>query len=106
MVNEKRGKKGAQTVEPYWPQEEGVQHPEPEQQFYPQEKFDANLAAWVALIDSGAKTVDQITKAVERGGKLTAGQRARIKPTPVEPESEPMHLHESPPVSDEDPFAE
>ncbi len=103
-VNTTRGKKGIQTVEPYYPQEESSQNqPAPEPQFYPQEKFDANLPAWIELIDSGKKTVEQIVTNVERGGKLTAGQRARIKPTPVEA---PAHVQESPPVSDEDPFAD
>lgn len=85
-VNTTRGKKGIQTIEPYYPQEESA--PEPEQAFYPQEKFDANLPAWVALIDSGKKTVEQIIANVERGGKLTAGQRSRIKPTPIQEASQ------------------
>lgn len=83
-VNSTRGKKAPQIVEPYYPQEE--QQPEPEPSYYPDEKFDTNLAAWIELIDSGKKTVAQIIANVERGGKLTAGQRSRIKPTPAQQE--------------------
>lgn len=83
-VNSTRGKKAAQVVEPYYPQEE--QQPELEPSYYPDEKFDTNLAAWIELIDSGKKTVAQIIANVERGGKLTAGQRSRIKATPAQQE--------------------
>lgn len=83
-VNSTRGKKAAQVVEPYYPQDE--QQPEPEPDYYPDEKFDTNLSAWIELIDSGKKTVAQIIASVERGGKLTAGQRSRIKPTPAQQE--------------------
>lgn len=103
MVNEKRGKKGAQTVEPYYPQDTDQQAPEPEPSFYPQEKFDNNLAAWVALIDSGKKTVEQIIASVERGGRLTAGQRARIRPTEVvEPEPDATGDFGEAPARDDD----
>lgn len=98
-VNSTRGKKAAQIVEPYYPQDEP--QPEPEVQFYPQEKFDANLAAWVDLIDSGKKTVEQIVANVERGGKLTAGQRSRIKATPAVQESAPAEF-----IGNEDPFGD
>lgn len=84
-VNTTRGKKGIQVIEPYRHQEEAA--PEPEPSFYPQEKFDANLPAWIELIDSGKKTVEQIIASVQRGGKLTAGQRARIKATPPQEEA-------------------
>lgn len=84
-VNTTRGKKGIQVIEPYRPQEEAA--PEPEPSFYPQDKFDANLPAWIELIDSGKKTVEQIIANVQRGGKLTAGQRARIKATPPQEEA-------------------
>lgn len=90
-VNTTRGKKGIQTVEPYYPQDEA--QPQPELQFYPQEKFDTNLAAWIALIDSGKKTVEQIIANVERGGKLTSGQRSRIRPTPAVEEIQEERLY-------------
>jgi len=100
-VNTTRGKKGIQTVEPYYP--DNAPQAEPEQAWYPQDRFDANLAAWVALIDEGKKTVAQIVANVERGGKLTAGQKARIKAT----EAVPSHIEDEPPAyPDGDPFAE
>lgn len=98
-VNTTRGKKGIQVIEPYYPEDD--QAPEPEPSFYPQEKFDANLATWIELIDSGKKTVEQIITNVERGGKLTAGQRARIKPKPVqEQQDEPPESFDDNPWPD------
>lgn len=104
MVNETRGKKGAQIVEPYYPDASNAPAAAPE--YYPEEKFEENLSKWVALIDSGDKTVAQIVKAVERGGKLTVGQRARIKKTDLPPEPEEPAMDEPPPREDgDDPFA-
>ena len=104
MVNETRGKKCAQIVEPYYP--EGAQQPAAEVPFYPDDKFSENLPKWVELLDSGKKTAEQIISNVEKGGfRLTAGQKARIKQTPDEPEI-PEHLEDAPPHTDGDPFAD
>lgn len=102
MVNETRGKKAAQIVEPYYP--ENAPKPEPEQAWYPQDKFETNLAAWIALIDEGKKTAEQIIASVERGGKLTAGQKARIKPTPAQTDDKADDLEPPPYMGDEPPF--
>lgn len=107
MVNQTRGKKGAQKVEPYYPQ--GADQPEPEKAYYAEEDFAKNLPAWIELIDSGKKTPAQIVANIEKRARLTAGQKSRIKPTPAqEPEENlPPHLQDAPPVGDgDDPFAE
>lgn len=103
MVNETRGKKAAQKVEPYYPDQ---QEAPKEIAYYPEEKFAENLPKWIALIDEGKKTVEQIVASVERGGKLTSGQKSRIKPTPVQVEEMPPHLADEPVGDGDDPFAE
>ena len=47
--------------------------------FYPTESFDKLLPAWLAAIDSGKKTPDDIIAMVESKGRLTDEQKASIK---------------------------
>lgn len=102
MVNATRGKKAAQRVEPYYPQESDA--PPAELPYYPDENFEQNLPKWVELIDSGSKTPEQIIDNVEKKARLTVGQKARIKPTP---EADPEPVVDTPvTMDDDDPFAE
>lgn len=98
MVNETRGKKKAEIVKPYKPQEEDAPV---ELDWYPEEKFAENLPAWIALIDEGKKTPEQIIAAIEKKAKLAVGQKARIKPTQLA-DSAPQR--EEPPIHEGDPF--
>lgn len=106
MVNETRGKKTAQRVEPYYPQD--VQAPKAELPYYSDEAFEENLPKWRDLIAEGSKTADQIIGAIKKKAKLTARQEERIR-APIEqaapePEDAPPVMEE-PPLTD-DPFAE
>lgn len=106
MVNETRGKKTAQRVEPYYPQD--AQAPKAELPYYSDEAFEENLPKWRDLIAEGSKTADQIIGAVKKKAKLTARQEERIR-APIEqaapePEEAPPVMEE-PPLTD-DPFAE
>ncbi len=101
MVNTTRGKKGAQRVEPYYPAES--ERPV-EVAYYPEDKFEANFPQWCELIKSGKKTNQQIVTNVERGGKLTQGQRDRI--LSVQKEEEPEPAPDALTDDGGDPFAE
>ena len=89
-VNTTRGKKGIQTIEPYYPQDE--QQPDPEPVFWPDDAFAKQLAAAQAKLDSGELTAEQVVAKLEKKAQLTAGQKARVKPSPpadLEPEPDP-----------------
>lgn len=45
---------------------------------YPEEKFDANLPAWLSAIAAGKATAEAIIGKVEQSGKLTDQQKAQI----------------------------
>lgn len=47
-------------------------------QMYDEQKFVANLPAWLKLIADGKATTDQIIARVEQSGKLTDQQKAQI----------------------------
>lgn len=47
--------------------------------YYDPTKFDANLPAWIAAIDGGKATADQIISKVEQSGKLTDEQKQKIR---------------------------
>lgn len=100
MVNATRGKKKAEIVEPYYPAE---QAPPAELDYYPEDAFEKNLPAWVALIDDGKKTAEQIIGNIEKKARLTVGQKSRIKASPVSEEL--PTVDDAPPPSDDDPFA-
>lgn len=99
-VNTTRGKKGIQTIEPYYPQEESAPvNVEPV--FWPDEAFAKQLSAAQAKIDSGEITADAFVARLEKKAPLTVGQKARVKPTPPQAEPEPEYSQE-----DEDPFGD
>lgn len=99
-VNTTRGKKGIQTIEPYYPQEESAPvNVEPV--FWPDEAFAKQLSAAQAKIDSGEITADAFVARLEKKAPLTVGQKARVKPTPPQAEPEPEFSQE-----DEDPFGD
>jgi len=81
-VNTTRGKKGIQTIEPYYPQEESAPvNAEPV--FWPDEAFAKRLASAQDKIDSGELTIEAFIAALEKKAPMTAGQKARVKPTPA-----------------------
>lgn len=99
-VNTTRGKKGIQTIEPYYPQEESAPvNVEPV--FWPDEAFAKQLSAAQAKIDSGELTADAFVARLEKKAPLTVGQKARVKPTPPQADPEPEYSQE-----DEDPFGD
>jgi hypothetical protein len=105
-VNETRGKKAVQRVEPYHPDgEPGNQAPQQES-FYPSERFEANFQSWAELISSGQKTPEQIISNVQRGGKLTSGQLSRIRSVKLaylDSQQEEPPATDEPPAMDETP---
>lgn len=98
-VNMTRGKKGIQTIEPYYPQEESAPvNAEPI--FWPDEAFAKRLASAQDKIDSGELTTEAFIAALEKKAPMTAGQKARVKPTPT-----PVVEDDGPPaMEDGDPF--
>lgn len=100
-VNKTRGKKGIEVIEPYYPQEE--QQPAPEPVFWPDEAFAKKLASAQPKIDSGELTPEQVIGMLEKKAPLTAGQKARVKPTPtVDPEPESNDDFSDAPAWDDD----
>lgn len=100
-VNTTRGKKGIQTIEPFYPQEESAPvNAEPV--FWPDEAFAKQLSGAQAKIDSGEVTPEQFIAKLEKKAPMTAGQKARVKPKPApQPEAE-----SDPEFSDDDPFGD
>jgi len=102
MVNETRGKKVAQIVEPYYPQEQD--QPPAQPSFWPDDKFAEKLAGAQPKLDSGELSVEQVIDFLEKKAPLTVGQKARIK------KSEPVMTMDvpdlEPPAYDDDPFGE
>lgn len=80
MTNATRGKKSAQTVEPYYP--DNSQAPAAAPVFWPDEAFAKRLAAAQPKIDSGELTAEAFIATLEKKAPMTAGQKARVKPTP------------------------
>lgn len=46
---------------------------------YPEDKFQANIGAWLAAIAAGKATAEQIIQKVEQNGSLTEAQKQSIK---------------------------
>lgn len=70
--------------------------------FWPDEAFAKQLSGAQAKIDSGEITPDQFIAKLEKKAPMTAGQKARVKPTPA-----PIVEHQdAPPQYDDDPFAD
>lgn len=86
-VNTTRGKKGIQTIEPYYPQEESAPA-NVEPVFWPDESFAKQLSAAQPKLDSGELTPGDVIAKLEKKAPLTAGQKARIRPTPQQVEQE------------------
>jgi len=98
MTNATRGKKSAQTVEPYYP--DNSQAPAASPVFWPDEAFAKRLAAAQPKIDSGELTAEAFIATLEKKAPMTAGQKARVKPTPA-----PVIDDDEPPqMEDGDPF--
>lgn len=99
-VNTTRGKKGIQTIEPYYPQEESAPvNVDPI--FWPDEAFAKQLTGAQAKIDSGEITPEQFIAKLEKKAPMTAGQKARVKPTPA-----PVIEDGEPPQYDGDAFGD
>lgn len=101
-VNVKKNKKGAQIVDPYYPQD--VEQPAAEPTYWPDESFAKQLANAQAKLDSGEVTADQVIERLEKKALLTVGQKARIKPSERSIVLDGDNL-EPPSYEDEDPFA-
>lgn len=103
MTNATRGKKSAQTVEPYYPAES--QAPTPEPIYWPDEALDKKLTAASPKLKSGELTPIQVIEKLEKKAPLTAGQKARIEREAV-PVAEPSEdIGEPPAYEDDDPFS-
>lgn len=80
MTNATRGKKSAQTVEPYYPAD--TQAPAAAPVFWPDDAFAKRLTAAQPKIDSGELTAEAFIATLEKKAPMTAGQKARVKKTP------------------------
>lgn len=100
-VNIKKGKKGVQTVEPYYPQE--TQAPT-EPAYWPDEAFEKQ----VAKVRPGETDAESVIVALEKKALLSEGQKARLRrdAAPVAADDESV-IDEPPPLEEgDDPFAE
>lgn len=104
LLAESKSKRKTITVDPYRAADHSQAAAEPvELDYYPEDAFEKNLPAWIALIDDGKKTAEQIIGSIEKKAKLTVGQKSRIKASPP-PADDQVAEDEPPPMSD-DPFA-
>lgn len=101
MTNATRGKKAAQTVEPYYPPD--AEQPAAQPVFWPDDAFAKQLAAAQPKIDSGEITPEQVIERLEKKAPLTVGQRARIKATVIEPDPVPDDFGDAPAWDDDTP---
>lgn len=99
MTNATRGKKTAQTVEPYYPADADIPASQPV--FWPDEAFAKQLAKAQQKIDSGELTAEAFIASLEKKAPMTAGQKARVKPTPAPAMDEPEIAYD-----DDDPFGD
>lgn len=51
----------------------------PALEYYPQEKFDANIDAWRGAVESGKRTAEQVIQTVQSKALLTDDQKAAIR---------------------------
>lgn len=65
--------------EPRRDQSAGAPPAQPEREFYPQDRFNANLPAWRDVIKSGRKTADVLIEWIETKHPLTAEQKAALR---------------------------
>lgn len=96
-LNESKSKKKTVIVQPY--QAANVAPVSAEPIFWPDEAFAKRLAAAQPKIDSGELTVEAFIATLEKKAPITAGQRARVKPTPA-----PVVEDDESPPYDGDPF--
>lgn len=107
MVNETRGKKGAQKVEPYRAVSSNAQPQQIEKPFYSEESFEENFPKWQDLIGNGDKTAAQIINSIEKRARLTSGQASRINSCGLyQDEPEVVEENEYQDAGDGDPFGE
>lgn len=102
MVNATRGKKAAQIVEPYYPQDQQASAPQ-QPVFWPDEAFEKRYIAAEPLLISGEKVADDVIAALEKKASLTEGQKARIRRCKAA-DPEPVIEDEPTMVDDGDPF--
>lgn len=100
-VNIKKGKKGVQTVLPYYPEDLPEQAPQ-QPVFWPEEAFEKQYAKAEAKLIAGESRAEDVIAALEKKAPLTEGQKARIrraKPVEADP------VDDSPQLEDDgDPF--
>lgn len=102
-VNVKKGKKGTQTVLPYYPEDLPESAPPVQPVFWPEEAFEKQFKNAEPKLMSGEKAADDIIAALEKKAPLTEGQKARIRRCKAE-EPEPV-VEEAPQMEDDgDPF--
>jgi len=104
-VNITRGKKGIQTIEPYYPQEEAAPAV-PDPVFWPDDAFAKQLSAAQAKLDSGEITPEQVIARLEKKAQLTVGQKARIKVSEIAELDPADEFGEAPAWPDDGPLAE
>lgn len=103
-VNIKKGKKGVQTVLPYYPEDSPEQAPQ-QPVFWPEEAFEKQFKNAEPKLMSGEKAADDIIAALEKKAPLTEGQKARIRRCKAA-EPEPVVEDEPPQMEDDgDPFS-
>lgn len=77
-VNAKKGKKAAQIVEPYYPEE--LQASAPQQPvFWPEDAFEKQYAKAETKLIAGESQAEDIIAALEKRAPLTEGQKARLR---------------------------
>lgn len=108
MVNETRGKKKPEIVEPYYPQDGSQQQEQAPQQpqYWPEDAFEKQLTNATPKLQSGEVTPAQVIEKLEKKARLTNGQKSRIERTAQPPEPVADELGDPPPMEDGDPFAE
>lgn len=92
---ESKGKRKTIIVEPFHAADAPAQSAEPI--FWPDEAFAKRLAAAQPKIDSGELTAEAFIANLEKKAPITAGQKARVKPTPA-----PVVEDDEPPQYDGD----
>lgn len=96
---ESKSKRKTIVVEPFHAVDASAQSSDPV--FWPDEAFAKRLAAAQAKIDSGELTAEAFIATLEKKAPMTAGQKARVKPTPAPVDDD---LGDPPQMDDEDPF--
>lgn len=102
-VNIKKGKKGVQTVLPYYPEDSPESAPPQQPVFWPEEAFEKQFKNAEPKLMSGEKAADDIIAALEKKAPLTEGQKARIRRCKAD-EPEPVVDELLQMEDDDDPF--